>query len=200
MKYKTLFITKAAIIAVLYASATLVFAPISYGMIQFRVSEALMLLAAFTPAAIPGLYIGCVIANLVGGFGIIDVFFGGIATFLAAFCTHWISLRLNVKLSTVDISKKLKINAIKPFILPLPTILFNGFIVGGYLPFIITESTVQKSNFFMVLALSILAVMLGETVITYALGVPLYFGIRRTNIFHVDTGLINKNGEKDEKR
>ena len=71
MKNKsTLFLVQAALIAAVYVVLTLVFAPFSYGEIQVRISEALTILPFFTPAAIPGLFVGCILANLLGGAGI----------------------------------------------------------------------------------------------------------------------------------
>ena len=65
MKNKsTLFLVQAALIAAVYVVLTLVFAPFSYGEIQVRISEALTILPFFTPAAIPGLFVGCILANL----------------------------------------------------------------------------------------------------------------------------------------
>ena len=64
---KTRFITHSAIIAAVYAAVTLVFAPISYGPVQVRISEMLTILPAFTPAAIPGVFVGCLIANIYTG-------------------------------------------------------------------------------------------------------------------------------------
>ena len=61
------FMTRAAAIAAVYVVLTLVFAPISYGEVQVRISESLTILPYFTPAAIPGLFIGCLIANITGG-------------------------------------------------------------------------------------------------------------------------------------
>ena len=82
------FITHAAAIAAIYVVLTLVFAPISYGEVQVRVSEALTILPFFTPAAIPGLFIGCIIANATGGSVILDIVFGSIATLVGAFGTY----------------------------------------------------------------------------------------------------------------
>jgi hypothetical protein len=76
-----------ALIAAIYATVTIILAPISYGPIQVRVSEALTLLPYLWPQAIPGLFIGCLIANFAGGFGIIDVVFGSAATLIAAIIT-----------------------------------------------------------------------------------------------------------------
>ena len=75
-----------AMIAAIYAAATYLSSVfgIAYGPIQFRLSEALTVLSVFTPAAIPGLTIGCIIGNLASPFGIWDIVFGSLATLLAA--------------------------------------------------------------------------------------------------------------------
>ena len=88
MKLSTRSITRAAMIAALYCVLTLLFQPISYGPVQFRVSEALTLLPVFTADAVPGLFIGCLLANLLGGALWYDVVFGALATLLAALCTR----------------------------------------------------------------------------------------------------------------
>ncbi len=77
-------LTQGAAIAALYVVLTLVFAPISFGPIQLRIAEALCILPMFTPAAIPGLFIGCLLANLIGGGVILDVIFGSLATLIGA--------------------------------------------------------------------------------------------------------------------
>ncbi|MBQ1490002.1 MAG: QueT transporter family protein [Eubacterium sp.] len=81
---KVLQLTYAAIIAASYVALTLVLAPFSFGPMQVRVAEALTILPLFTPAAIPGLTIGCLIANLMGGAVILDVIFGSLATLIGA--------------------------------------------------------------------------------------------------------------------
>lgn len=85
-----LYITQAAIIAALYVALTGVSAllGLASGTIQVRISEALCILPVFTPAAIPGLWIGCMIANVFFGGTILDVIFGGLATLVAAFITY----------------------------------------------------------------------------------------------------------------
>jgi len=72
-----------ALIAALYAALTLLLAPISYGNIQCRISEAMTVLPILLPQSIPGLFVGCLIANLYTGM-ITDVIFGSLATLLAA--------------------------------------------------------------------------------------------------------------------
>ena len=198
MTFSTRFITRASVIAVLYAAVTLLLAPISFGPVQFRVSEAFMLLAGLTSSAVPGLFVGCIVANLFGGFGVVDIAIGSIATLLAAFVTHRLAVRLAGPADKTSSSGTTRSMRIRALVLPLPTILFNGLIVGGYLPFLIPEIRSMASNLYVVLTLSIGSVMLGETVVTYAVGLPLYFGIRRTGVFRetaVQDGMDRTAGE-----
>ncbi|MDR1133207.1 MAG: QueT transporter family protein [Synergistaceae bacterium] len=88
MREKISLLTRGAAIAALYASLTLILQPISYGPCQVRVSEALTLTPALWPEAIPGLFVGCFIANVLGGYGLWDIFLGSAATLLAAFLTR----------------------------------------------------------------------------------------------------------------
>lgn len=74
----------AAVIAAIYVVLTGVFAPISFGPVQFRISEALCILPFFTPAAIPGLFLGCLLSNLLYGAAALDVVFGSLATLIGA--------------------------------------------------------------------------------------------------------------------
>ena len=68
MKNKNVtFLTQAAMIAAIYVVLTLLFRPVSFGEIQVRISEALTILPLFTPAAVPGVFAGCLIANIIGG-------------------------------------------------------------------------------------------------------------------------------------
>ncbi|MDO4294671.1 MAG: QueT transporter family protein [bacterium] len=83
-KNATYFMVHAAAIAAIYTVLTLVFAPISFGAVQFRISEALCILPFFTPAAVPGLALGCLISNLLCGAATLDVVFGSIATLIGA--------------------------------------------------------------------------------------------------------------------
>ena len=109
-------LTAAAVVGALYAALTLVLAPISYGSIQCRISEALTLLTILTPAAIPGLFVGCILANILGGCSVWDIVFGSLATLLAACGTY--ALR-----------KKTVLAALCP-------VIANGVIVGAVLSFV----------------------------------------------------------------
>ncbi len=81
------FMAQSAMIAAIYVVLTVLFAPISFGQIQFRIAESLTILPAFTPAAIPGLFIGCLIGNILGGAILPDIIVGSIATLLGAIFT-----------------------------------------------------------------------------------------------------------------
>ena len=81
-----------AVIAALYAALTLLLAPISYGPIQLRLSEALTVLPILLPQAVPGLFVGCLIANLYTGM-LTDIVFGSLATLLAAIGTYLLRKR-----------------------------------------------------------------------------------------------------------
>ncbi len=96
MKKRNLFITQAALIAALYVVLTLVSA--AFGLdskaIQFRLSEVLTVLPALTPAAIPGLFIGCLLSNFICGAMLPDIIFGSLATLIGAVGTYFIGKRV----------------------------------------------------------------------------------------------------------
>ena len=81
---KVVFITQAAMIAAVYVVLTLVFAPFGFGQVQFRIAEALTILPMFTPAAIPGLFVGCLLGNILAGSILPDIIFGSLATLIGA--------------------------------------------------------------------------------------------------------------------
>lgn len=97
---KVLFLVQAAMIAAIYVVLTFVFAPFSFGEIQVRISEALTILPIFTPAAVPGLFAGCLIGNFAGGALLPDVIFGSLATLLGVLFT-WLLRERNVLLAPV---------------------------------------------------------------------------------------------------
>ena len=92
MKNNTLYLTQASLIAALYVMLTIIsnFAGLASGVIQLRLSEMLTILPVFTPAAIPGLAVGCAVANLATGCALWDVVFGTLATTLGALGTYYI--------------------------------------------------------------------------------------------------------------
>ena len=86
---KVLFTVQAAAIAAIYVVLTVLFAPIGFGSVQVRFSEALTVLPYFTPAAIPGLFVGCLIGNILGGAIPLDIICGSLATLAAAGCSYF---------------------------------------------------------------------------------------------------------------
>lgn len=106
------FLSRAGLYAAIYAVITIVLAPISYGIMQVRVAEALTVIPFIDKASVPGLFIGCLIANIVGGFGFIDIGLGSLCTLLAAYLT-----------SKVE----------KPWQAPIPPVVINALGVGTYL-------------------------------------------------------------------
>lgn len=141
---KVLFIVQAAMIAAIYVVLTLFINAfqLANGAIQIRISEALTILPVFTPAAIPGLFLGCLISNLVTGCMPLDVIFGSLATLIGACGTY--ALRRYKWLA------------------PLPPIISNVLIVPFILSYVyMYEGTIP---FFM------LTVGIGEIVSCYVLG------------------------------
>ncbi|MDD6396618.1 MAG: QueT transporter family protein [Firmicutes bacterium] len=155
---------EAGMIAALYTVATLVLAPLSFGNIQFRASEALTLLPVFTASAVPGLTIGCIISNAVGVAmgsniaGWLDVIFGSFATLLAAILTRMLR---NIQVKGI------------PLLAILPPVLLNALIVGGEL------AVVYKLPFW----LCALEVGAGELAVCIVLGIPLVLALRKTKLF-----------------
>lgn len=170
-KKSTRYIVQGAIIAAMYAVLTVgqnVLIPGSASMaIQFRVAEAMTILAFFTPAAIPGLTIGCIIANIssvTAGLGFYDMIFGSIATLLAA-----LSMRALRNVCIKDI----------PFIALLMPAVFNGLIIGFEIDFFFMGS--MHFNFVNFLIQGGL-VALGELVVVFVLGIPLTIILKKRNI------------------
>ncbi len=151
----------AGIIACLYAILTMMpgLNSFSYGPLQFRVSEALTALALLTPAAIPGLTVGCVIANLSSPMMALDIPFGGTATFLAA-CFMY-KLRKNKKLA-----------------LAMPAV-FNGIIIGSMISLFYAGSNISVQIFIY----NIITVAAGELAVCYLLGYPLTKMLEKYKIF-----------------
>ena len=141
----TKYLVQAAVIAAIYSALTILLMPLSYGVMQVRIAEALTILPAFTPAAIPGLFVGCLVANMVGPYGVMDMVCGSTATLLAALGSYRLRNR--------------------PNLVPLPPIIFNGLVIGSMLYY---AYSVPVS-----LPACILWVALGEALACYGLGLPL---------------------------
>ncbi|MDO4297311.1 MAG: QueT transporter family protein [Lachnospiraceae bacterium] len=118
---KIVYLVQAAMIAAIYVVLTYLFAPFSFGEVQVRISEALTILPAFTPAAIPGLFVGCLIGNILGGAILPDIIFGSIATLFGA-CGTYLLCHANAE-------------GRRKYLAPVPPIVANTLIVPFVLRF-----------------------------------------------------------------
>lgn len=155
-KTNTRYITQAALIAAAYTALSLVLAPISFGPIQVRVAEALTVLPAIFPSAIPGLFVGCILTNTIGTMlglsgGILDIVFGSLATLISA----WISYKL----------KKYT------YLVPLPPVVINAVVVGMLLYYVVKIP--------LPLSVLMLQVGAGQLIACYVLGLALLLWIKR---------------------
>ena len=149
---KVLFIAQAAMIAAIYVVLTLIGASFSYGEVQVRISEALTILPAFTPAAIPGVFLGCLISNIIGGCILPDIIFGSLATLIGAIFT-WM-LRNKSK-----------------YLAPLPPIIANVIVV----PFVLKYGYMVP----LPIPFMMLTVGIGEVISCGVLGLILYTALNR---------------------
>ena len=150
---KLVFICQAAVIAALYVVLTYVFSAFASGVIQVRVSEALTILPAFTPAAIPGLVIGCLLSNTLTGSVLLDIIFGSVATLIGALGSY--ALRRHT------------------WLVPIPPIVSNMIIV----PFVLRYAYGATDAFPFMIA----TVGAGEIISCYLLGMILYGALKKVN-------------------
>ena len=144
-----------AVIGAVYAVLTMVLAPVSYGPVQFRISEAMCILPFFYPFTSWGLFIGCILANVISEYGIIDIVFGSLATLLAA-------------ATTAAIGKAGRDRIWMKVLACLPPVIFNGVIVGAVLAYSATPDAFMQGMLVMGGQ-----VALGEAVVMYVVGLPL---------------------------
>lgn len=161
MKLSTRRIAFAGILAAVYAVVTYLCMPFAYGSIQFRLSEALAVLCCFSSAAIPGMVIGCVVANIFTtlSFPVVDIVFGSLATLLAC-------------LTTWKMSRKLEKKPWIAWLVPLPTVLFNAVIIGAEIAWLETDGS-SLAAFLPAFGYNALTVGAGEAAVMYVLGMPL---------------------------
>ena len=143
-------LARGAVIAALYTALTLLLAPISYGQLQVRLSEAMTLLPILLPEAVPALAVGCLLSNILGGCTILDIVFGTLATLLAALCTR-------------RLRGKFWLAATMP-------VVFNGVIVGAVVHYCYSPA--------FPLPLCMLTVAIGEAIACIIVG-PLLIGALR---------------------
>lgn len=166
---KVRFLAQAAVIAALYTALT--FAAnalnLAFNQIQFRFSEALTILPLFTPAAVPGLALGCFLSNLASPFGVADWIFGSAATLLGALGTRWL--------------RHIRFHGV-PLLSLLMPVLFNAVIIGFELACFSGTGHFSLSGFaWPVFSAAAVSVAIGEAVICYGLGIPFFFALRRAD-------------------
>ncbi len=168
------YVAQAGVIAAVYAAFTLVVIqnPFGYGPVQVRLSEALTVVALFTPAAIPGLALGSAVANsfMLATFPLawLDVLFGSLATLLAAAWTWRMRERVLVALAG--------------------PVVVNALIVPAYLPIMLTGAGFYRlpalgidvqGQWLAMYAFGVVAIFLGQSIAVYGLGLPLAALLRR---------------------
>ena len=156
----------AAVVGAAYAVLTIALAPISYGAVQFRVSEALCILPYFMPCTTWGLFAGCVIANLLTG-NVFDILFGSLATLGAAVCTAAIGKR-----------RRTLANSALACLMP---VVFNAVIVGAVI--VGAYEGLNIFRHFGVYLLTAASVGFGEAVVLYVIGLPLTRALPRQKFF-----------------
>lgn len=166
---KTLFVVHAAVLAALYVVLTyaqnLLLPGTTSMAIQFRASEALCIFAFFTPAAIPGLTVGCLIFNISNAAALpIDWLAGTLATLLATLAMYFLR---NVKIKSI------------PFLGLLMPALFNAPIVGAELAFYLSENGFTLTAF----GINALYVFIGEAAVLLVLGTLLYVALTKKGLY-----------------
>lgn len=146
-------ICRSAIIAAIYAVVTITMAPISFGVVQLRIAEALVILPCLMIEGVWGVTLGCLIANMFSPFGVYDIVFGTMVTLISALSTRFISVKLKGK----------------PLISALPPILLNAFL----LPLIWWGFGLDGAYW-----ANVLSIFLSQTIVICAMGVPLYYALK----------------------
>lgn len=159
------YIITGALIAAAYVGLTFLsnIFNLAFGPVQFRISEVLTILPVFTPAAIPGVTVGCFIANI-ASFNPLDMIFGTSATLIAALLTYFL--------------RNIKIKNIPLFSMFLPVIV-NSLVIGLEIAFFFLPEGFTLWGF----VISALEVGLGELVICVGLGIPFYIAIKKNGVF-----------------
>ena len=147
-----LFTAQAAMIAAIYVVLTVIGASFAFGPVQVRFSEALTILPVFTPAAVPGVFLGCLISNVAAGALLPDIIFGSLATLIGAVFTWMLRNR-------------------SKYLAPLPPIIANALIV----PFVLKYAYMEPFS----IPFMMVTVGIGEIVSCGVLGLILYTALNR---------------------
>ena len=162
-KLNTRTIALSGIVAAVYAVITIAW-PLSYGSVQFRLSEALCILPAFVPVTGIGLTVGCFAANLFSTVSALDIVIGTLATAIGCLFTA---------------------HCKKVWTMPLPTVISNTVLVGAMLAWVYSPDALLQG-----FAVNAAGVAFGELVVLYALGVPLAVLLKKSNALS-RAGLMN---------
>ncbi len=169
---------RAGIIAALYVTLTYAFGMTGYaGIFQFRPAEALCILPLFYVEAVPALFVGCMLANILSLYGVYDIFLGSAVTLVAALCTFFVGKifrdegKTSVRVARIALGGFFPV-ALNALLIPVVIVYLGGFTEG-----FATAVSAYTWNFF--------SLLLSQSVWIYALGVPLYHFIahmRKKNI------------------
>lgn len=163
MQFSTKMLCRSAVIAAMYSVLCFALGELSWGPLQIRPAEALCILPLFYIEAVPGLWVGCMLANLFSGYGALDIGVGALATLFAAAVTYLVG--------KTNLSDVLKI-----VLGGIPVVLFNMFII----PWVMILGGAPVGYW-----TEVLGMLVTESVWVYLLGAPLYFGVkgmRRKNV------------------
>lgn len=177
-KLSTKRLCRAGIIAALYVALTFIVLPVAAGAIQFRPSEALTLLPLFFPEAIPALFVGCLLANWIAGCAIADILLGATVSLVAASLTYLAGRLIRHK------AARYVVGGLFP-------VLLNAF----FLPLIWVLAYGQQQYIYIV---NVAFLLLSQSVVIYALGIPLCIAIKK---YYIDRqGVSRKQSNPDEQK
>ena len=163
--FSTKRLCRAGVISALYVVLTFVFAPFAFGPLQIRPAEALCILPLFYVEAVPALFVGCALSNLLSAYSIFDITIGSSATLLAGLCTYYMG----------KIFKKHPIRIAMGGIFP---VLFNAFAI----PIIIVIIFGDTGNYTSVVTayfVNVATIGATQCLWVYAIGTPLYYLVLR---------------------
>ena len=158
-------LSRAGVIAALYAVLTYVFAPFAFGPFQIRPAEALCILPLFFPEAVPAVWVGCMLSNLASPFFLWDVLIGGLVTLVAA-------------LGTYLVGRFIKKDGLKIFLGGLFPVLLNTLVIPLIIVFL--SGDLGRSGGFVIYLSTAFWIFLSECIWIYGLGTPLYFLMKKT--------------------
>lgn len=154
-RFSTRQLTLAAVIGAIYVALTMLTQPISFGPAQLRIAEAMTVLPFLAPFSMWGLFVGCALSNLLGGYGIIDIVFGSLATLLAGFLTSRCKNR---------------------WLAPLPPVIVNALVIGGVLTYATTDGGGLQAYLLIAGQLFV-----EQALVCYCLGLPLLLLFEKNN-------------------